>query len=128
MNRTFGAPWRARSGSGQAGCETSKVRPTTPENALPGLYSLRAILIPLSLATPIERNLTSSIIGSIAKAVDNLFRVDEFFADRGFLGVAQISRSSVVESGEGAWQVPGSCREFRRIEVCACTFDRGAPG
>ncbi len=39
---TFGAPSRARSGAGQAGDETSKVLPMTPENAVPGLYSLSA--------------------------------------------------------------------------------------
>src|SRR6516164_579259 len=40
MNSTFGAPSRARLGSGHAGLDTSKVRPITPENAWPGLYSL----------------------------------------------------------------------------------------
>src|SRR5438128_314309 len=39
MKRTFGAPSRARTGTGQAGFDTSNVRPTTPENACPGLYS-----------------------------------------------------------------------------------------
>jgi hypothetical protein len=39
MNRTFGAPSRARNGSGQAGLEVSNVRPMTPGNAVPGGYS-----------------------------------------------------------------------------------------
>ena len=45
MNSTLGAPSFARNGSGQAGSDTSKVRPLTPLNAVPGLYSLRAIKI-----------------------------------------------------------------------------------
>jgi hypothetical protein len=44
MNRTFGAPSLARSGSGHAGDETSNVRPMTPLNAAPGLYSFKAIV------------------------------------------------------------------------------------
>jgi hypothetical protein len=43
MNSTFGAPALARNGSGQAGSDTSNVRPMTPLKAVPGLYSLRAI-------------------------------------------------------------------------------------
>ena len=43
MNKTFGDPSRARLGAGQAGSETSKVRPITPANALPGRYSLRVM-------------------------------------------------------------------------------------
>src|SRR5215831_5485997 len=43
MSSTFGAPSRARFGIGHAGCDTSKVRPITPENACPGLYSLSGI-------------------------------------------------------------------------------------
>src|SRR5262245_47777904 len=42
MNKTFGAPSRARSGCGHAGDETSKVRPMTPLKAVPGLYSFIA--------------------------------------------------------------------------------------
>src|SRR5262245_2744215 len=42
MNTTFGAPFLARSGSGHAGDDSSNVRPITPENALPGLYSFSA--------------------------------------------------------------------------------------
>ncbi len=41
MNRMLGAPSFARSGLGHAGLETSNVRPMTPLNAVPGLYSLR---------------------------------------------------------------------------------------
>src|SRR5258705_235952 len=48
MKRTFGAPSFARSGSGQAGLETSNVRPMTPGNAVPGLYSRSAMLVLLS--------------------------------------------------------------------------------
>jgi hypothetical protein len=40
MNRTLGAPFFERGGSGQAGWDWSKVRPTTPVKADPGLYSL----------------------------------------------------------------------------------------
>jgi hypothetical protein len=43
MKRTFGAPSFARLGSGHAGCETSAVRPITPGNVVPGLYSFSAI-------------------------------------------------------------------------------------
>lgn len=45
MDSTLGAPSFARNRSGQAGSDTSKVRPLTPLNAVPGLYSLRAIKI-----------------------------------------------------------------------------------
>src|SRR5215470_9895121 len=45
MNKTLGAPSFARSGCGQAGCDTSNVLPITPLNAVPGLYSLSAIFI-----------------------------------------------------------------------------------
>ena len=41
----LGAPSFARNRSGQAGSDTSKVRPLTPLNAVPGLYSLRATKI-----------------------------------------------------------------------------------
>ena len=34
----------ARLGAGHAGCETSKVRPMTPGNAVPGSYSLRDMM------------------------------------------------------------------------------------
>src|SRR6516225_5161732 len=43
MKRTFGAPGRARFGAGHAGFDTSNVRPMTPGNAWPGLYSLSAM-------------------------------------------------------------------------------------
>src|SRR5208283_1514318 len=43
MNSTLGAPSPARSGSGQAGDDTSNVRPITPGKAVPGLYSLSPI-------------------------------------------------------------------------------------
>src|SRR5450631_2563405 len=39
MNSTFGAPSRARTGAGQAGVDSSAVRPITPGNATPGPYS-----------------------------------------------------------------------------------------
>src|SRR5579863_1061511 len=42
MNMTLGEPSFALTGSGQAGLETSKVRPMTPENAVPDLYSFKA--------------------------------------------------------------------------------------
>src|SRR5436190_12108790 len=45
MNKTLGAPSLARSGSGQAGLETSNVRPMTPGNAVPTLYSLSDTLV-----------------------------------------------------------------------------------
>src|SRR3954454_4303688 len=51
MNSTFGAPSTARLGAGQAGRETSKVRPITPGNALPGRYSSRGICRPLLSST-----------------------------------------------------------------------------
>jgi len=43
MNSTFGAPSFARLGIGQAGLDTSAVRPITPGKAAPGLYSLSGI-------------------------------------------------------------------------------------
>jgi hypothetical protein len=51
MNKTLGAPSLARKGSGQAGEETSNVRPITPLNALPGLYSFNAIKTLLSYSS-----------------------------------------------------------------------------
>jgi len=45
MNKTLGAPSLARSGSGQEGLDWSNVRPTTPLNALPDLYSFSEMLI-----------------------------------------------------------------------------------
>src|SRR5262245_15180234 len=39
MKRTLGAPGFGRMGSGQAGEESSIVRPMRPGNAVPGLYS-----------------------------------------------------------------------------------------
>jgi hypothetical protein len=38
---TFGAPSLARVGEGQAGDDSSTVRPITPGNGLPGLYSTK---------------------------------------------------------------------------------------
>src|SRR4249919_1964157 len=43
MNSTLGAPSRARTGAGQAGVDSSAVRPITPGNAAPGSYSIIAI-------------------------------------------------------------------------------------
>src|SRR5262245_32364960 len=43
MKRMFGAPSRARMGAGHAGWDTSNVRPITPGNAWPDLYSLSAM-------------------------------------------------------------------------------------
>src|SRR5262249_34783338 len=43
MNNTLGAPSRARVGAGHAGLDTSKVRPITPGNAWPALYSFSDI-------------------------------------------------------------------------------------
>src|SRR5580693_478748 len=43
MNSTLGAPSRARTGAGQAGVDSSAVRPITPGNAAPGSYSTIAI-------------------------------------------------------------------------------------
>jgi hypothetical protein len=43
MNSTFGTPGAARSGRGQAGVDSSAVRPITPGNAWPGSYSVSAI-------------------------------------------------------------------------------------
>jgi hypothetical protein len=51
---TFGAPSRARVGAGQAGLDSSTVRPISPGNWLPGRYSsmpLISLLAPLSTAT-----------------------------------------------------------------------------
>src|SRR5271157_3515154 len=45
INNTLGAPSPARSGSGQAGDDTSNVRPITPGKAVPGLYSLSPIVL-----------------------------------------------------------------------------------
>ena len=39
MNRTFGAPEVARTGSGHAGLDTSRVFPITPGNGAPAGYS-----------------------------------------------------------------------------------------
>src|SRR5690242_21382884 len=43
MTSTFGAPGTARSGRGHAGLDASTVRPITPGNPVPGLYSVSAI-------------------------------------------------------------------------------------
>ena len=43
MNSTLGAPSWARLGCGQAGVDTSAVRPITPGNVVPGLYSFSAM-------------------------------------------------------------------------------------
>src|SRR5579871_3054078 len=61
MNRTFGAPSLARLGAGHAGFETSKVRPITPGNACPDLYSL-SVIVP-SIRLSIFEGSSSSIIG-----------------------------------------------------------------
>jgi hypothetical protein len=45
MNNTLGAPALARSGWGQAGEDTSNVRPITPGKAVPGLYSLSPMVV-----------------------------------------------------------------------------------
>src|SRR5215471_17336173 len=44
MKSTFGAPSLARLGAGHAGLETSKVRPITPGNACPSLYSFNGMM------------------------------------------------------------------------------------
>src|SRR5262245_7499527 len=44
----FGAPSRARVGAGHAGRDTSKVRPMTPGNAWPDLYSVSAMGVSIS--------------------------------------------------------------------------------
>jgi hypothetical protein len=41
MKRTFGEPSLALRGIGQAGLDLSTVRPITPENWLPDLYSFK---------------------------------------------------------------------------------------
>ena len=46
MKRTFGAPGLACGVAGQAGLETSKVRPITPGKAWPGSYSVSGIWVP----------------------------------------------------------------------------------
>jgi len=43
MKSTLGAPSFARSGAGQAGLDSPTVRPITPGNAVPGLYSTIAL-------------------------------------------------------------------------------------
>src|SRR3954470_4376881 len=43
MTSTFGAPGTARRGRGHAGLDASTVRPITPGNPVPGLYSFSAI-------------------------------------------------------------------------------------
>jgi len=48
MKSTLGAPSLARTGFGQAGSDRSKVRPITPGNDVPGLYSFNDIYPPLS--------------------------------------------------------------------------------
>jgi hypothetical protein len=52
MNSTLGAPSFARRGWGQAGLDTSTVRPITPGKAVPGLYSLRALGAAAALSGP----------------------------------------------------------------------------
>src|SRR5215467_10804681 len=44
MKSTFGAPSLARLGAGHAGVETSNVRPITPGNACPALYSFNGMM------------------------------------------------------------------------------------
>src|ERR1700733_4850214 len=46
MNSTFGEPASARSGRGQAGLDSSVVRPITPGNAVPGSYSFSGMIDP----------------------------------------------------------------------------------
>ena len=46
--KDVGHPLPGAQGCGQAGCDTSNVRPITPVNAVPGLYSLSAIVSLLS--------------------------------------------------------------------------------
>src|SRR4051794_1894029 len=43
MNNTLGDPGTARTGCGQAGVDSSVVRPTRPGKVVPGRYSLNAI-------------------------------------------------------------------------------------
>src|SRR4051812_36364505 len=43
MKRTFAAPSFARIGAGQAGVDSSAVRPITPGNGVPGSYSVIGI-------------------------------------------------------------------------------------
>jgi len=47
VTTTFGAPSRARFGAGHAGDDSSGVRPMTPGNGVPGVYSVRAITLSL---------------------------------------------------------------------------------
>ena len=44
MKSTLGAPSFARFGAGQAGLDTSAVRPMTPGNVVPRLYSMIAMM------------------------------------------------------------------------------------
>ena len=60
MNNTLGAPSFARSGSGHAGFDTSKVRPITPVNAVPGLYSFSAMFVSFFPAIAADTLLRSS--------------------------------------------------------------------
>ena len=46
---TFGAPAFARSGRGQAGLDSSAVRPITPEKVVPGSYSFSGMVPALML-------------------------------------------------------------------------------
>src|SRR5215470_16368351 len=62
-NSTFGAPSRARTGAGHAGLDTSKVRPITPENACPGLYSL-SVACASERVTPAGIPATSAVLPS----------------------------------------------------------------
>ena len=50
MYRTFGAPGVERTGAGHAGDDSPTVRPIRPENALPGLYSVK-LMAPFHICT-----------------------------------------------------------------------------
>src|SRR5271166_3151255 len=53
-NTTFGAPSGARVGAGQAGVDSSGVRPIVPGNVVPGWYSVSAICVLLAGAGGVE--------------------------------------------------------------------------
>ena len=65
MKSTFGAPGLARTGAGHAGCDSPMVRPMTPGNVVPGLYSLR--LISCSLAAEWPDRKTSTAYAGVSK-------------------------------------------------------------
>src|SRR5437870_4931473 len=53
MNSTFGAPAPARTGAGQAGVDSSAVRPITPGNTAPGPYSTTGMQTTPEAQTPL---------------------------------------------------------------------------